>query len=358
MKWLEHILHDNTLVEWLTFLAIVVVLMASIVFVRNVLARRLRVYARRTTTTLDDLLALTLAATRPTLLLPVALYIGAQSLTLPATLVHFLSQTAIVVLLVQSALWGNRFISEWVSRATIAKQTQDAAAATTMSFLGYMARVALWVLIFLLTLDNLGFNITTLLAGLGIGGVAVALAAQNILSDLFASLSIVLDKPFVIGDFIVVGDFLGTVEHIGVKTTRIRSLGGEQIVFSNTDLLGSRIKNYKRMQERRVLFGFGVIYQTTPDQLAAIPGMVRDIIQSQGRTRFDRAHFKDYGDSSLNFEVVYYVLDSDYNVYMDIQQSINLALYTRFQRAGIEFAYPTRTLYITPTTQAAGTPAS
>jgi small-conductance mechanosensitive channel len=219
-----------------------------------------------------------------------------------------------------------------------------------------VARLAVWSLVLLLALDNLGFNITALLAGMGIGGIAVALAAQNILGDLFASLSIVLDKPFVVGDFIVVGEQLGTVEYIGLKTTRIRSLGGEQIVFSNTDLLGSRIRNYKRMQERRVVFGFGVVYQTPHEKLQTIPGMVREIIGKLDRARFDRAHFKEYGDSSLNFEVVYYVLSADYNVYMDIQQAINLELFRRFQEDGIDFAYPTRTLYVVGEQAARGGP--
>jgi small-conductance mechanosensitive channel len=169
---------------------------------------------------------------------------------------------------------------------------------------------------------------------------------QNVLSDLFASLSIVLDKPFVIGDFIIVDDLLGSVEYIGLKTTRIRSLSGEQIVFSNTDLLNARIRNFKRMYQRRAAFTFGVTYQTPYEQLATIPQMVRDIIEDQDAASFDRAHFFRYGASSLEFEVVYHVLDPDYNRYMDIQQAINLELFRRFEAEGISFAYPTQTLYL------------
>jgi small-conductance mechanosensitive channel len=215
-----------------------------------------------------------------------------------------------------------------------------------LSVLGFIARVALWSILLLMILDNLGFNITALVASLGIGGIAVALALQNILGDIFASLSIAIDKPFVIGDFIIVDDILGTVEYIGLKTTRLRSLDGEQIVFSNTDLLKSRIRNYKRMYERRVVFGFGIVYQASHEQLKKIPVMAREIIEGLEKTRFDRAHFKEYGESSLNFEVVYFVQDPDYNIYMDIQQSINLSLFERFASEGIEFAYPTRTLYL------------
>ena len=159
---------------------------------------------------------------------------------------RFIELTAIVALLIQAALWGNRFVLDWIAQSMRAKQEQNAAAATTLSFIGFISRFALWAIIFLLTLDNLGFNITALLAGVGIGGIAVALAAQNVLGDLFASLSIVLDKPFVIGDFIIVGEQMGAVEHIGIKTTRLRSLGGEQIIFSNGELLNSKIRNYSR----------------------------------------------------------------------------------------------------------------
>jgi small-conductance mechanosensitive channel len=186
-----------------------------------------------------------------------------------------------------------------------------------------------------------------------VGGIAIALAGQNVLGDLFASLSILLDRPFVVGEFIVIDSLAGTVEHVGLKTTRIRSLSGEQIVMSNGDLLKSRIHNYKKLTERRIVFGFGVTYDTGYEKLAKIPAMVREVVTGVGKTRFDRAHFKEYGDSSLNFEVVYVVLDPDYNIYMDIQQKINLEIYRRFEEQGIEFAFPTRTLYLNSVTPSA-----
>ncbi len=197
-----------------------------------------------------------------------------------------------------------------------------------------------------MALDNLGFNITTLIASLGIGGIAVTLALQNILGDLFASLSIVLDKPFAVGDFVTVDELAGTVEFIGLKTTRLRSLSGEQIVCANGDLLKSRIRNYKRMQERRVLFELGLLYQSTPAQLEAVPGLVRAAVEAQPDTRFERAHFKGFGASSLDFEVVYHVTVPDYARYMDVQQGINLALVRAFAGAGIGFAYPSRTVFL------------
>ena len=176
----------------------------------------------------------------------------------------------------------------------------------------------------------------------------MALAAQNVLGDLLASLAIVLDRPFVVGDFVVFGDKMATVERVGIKTTRLRSLSGEELVCSNADLLASRIHNYKRMAERRTVFTIGVTYQTAPEKVEALPAILREIVEGQERVRFDRAHFKSYGDSALNYEVVYWMLDPDYNLFMDTQQAINFAIYRRLQEEGIEFAYPTRTVHLAP----------
>jgi small-conductance mechanosensitive channel len=198
----------------------------------------------------------------------------------------------------------------------------------------------------LFALDNVGIKVTALVAGLGVGGIAIALAVQNILGDLFASLSIVLDKPFVVGDFVILGEFMGNVEHVGLKTTRVRSLSGEQIVFSNNDLLSSRLRNFGRLRERRALFTLGVTYQTPREKLQKIPGMIKQAIESIEKTRFDRSHFKSYGAFSLDFETVYYVLGADYALYMDIQQKINLQIHEMFENEGIEFAYPTQTVFV------------
>jgi small-conductance mechanosensitive channel len=217
-----------------------------------------------------------------------------------------------------------------------------------MSLFRFFGRVVIWSLVLLAALDNLGVDITALVAGLGVGGIAVGLALQDVLKDTFAALSIILDKPFELGDFVVVDDLAGNVEHIGIKTTRVRSLSGEQLVFGNGDLLSSRIRNFKRLVERRGLFTFGVLYSTPADTLERIPEMVREIVDGLETTRFDRAHFKAFGDSSMDFEVVYYVLDAEYLTFMDLQQAINLALVRRFADEGIEFAYPTRTLFLEP----------
>jgi small-conductance mechanosensitive channel len=209
--------------------------------------------------------------------------------------------------------------------------------------------LVVWALAIIFFLDNLGFNISAVIAGLGIGGVAVALAAQAVLGDLFSYFSIIFDRPFEIGDFIIIGEYLATIEHIGIKTTRIRSLGGEQLIFSNSDLTNSRVRNYKRMEKRRVVFKLGVVYQTPLDKLQLIPGMIEKVIKGVKDTAFDRAHFFSYGDFNLEFEAVYYVLGADYNKYMDIQQEINFAIKKEFEAKGIEFAYPTQTLFVSKT---------
>jgi small-conductance mechanosensitive channel len=197
--------------------------------------------------------------------------------------------------------------------------------------------------VFLLAmLSNLGINVTTFVASLGIGGIAVALAVQTILSDLFASLSIAVDKPFEVGHFIIFGDVLGTVTYVGLKTTRIQALSGQQIVVSNAELLKQTINNYKFMSQRRVVFGFGVSYATTPDQAEAIPALVRRAIESQDKTRFDRAHLLKFDENALQYEVVYYILDGDYNVYMDRHQAINLTIMRGLAEMGVSFAWPRR----------------
>jgi small-conductance mechanosensitive channel len=204
----------------------------------------------------------------------------------------------------------------------------------------------LWIMAAIFLLDNLGFNISTLVAGLGVSGIAVAIAAQGILGDLFNYFVIFFDRPFELGDFIIFDDKLGSIEKIGIKTTRVRTLSGEQLIVSNSNLVNSRVHNYKRMERRRILFRIGVTYQTPSNKLEAIPGILRGIIEGIDQTQFDRSHFQGYGDFALTFETVYYVLSPDYAVYMDIQQEINLRLFRAFEEREIAFAYPTQTLYV------------
>ncbi|MFW5971922.1 MAG: mechanosensitive ion channel family protein [Bacillota bacterium] len=228
--------------------------------------------------------------------------------------------------------WGNNIIED------SKKQLYEA--------LIFCIKIIIWIIAGLIILDNMGIQISGLIAGLGIGGIAIAFAAQAILEDIFSYFIIFFDKPFEIGDFIIIGDYLGSIEHIGLKTTRIRSLGGEQLIFSNKDLINSRVKNYKRMKRRRILFNFGVVYQTSLEQVKKIQGIVKDIINEQYLVDFDRCHFKAFGDYSLVFEVVYYVNDRDYNIYMDINHQILLRMKEEFANENISFAYPTQSIYM------------
>jgi small-conductance mechanosensitive channel len=275
-----------------------------------------------------------------------SVYAGSLILVLPDKVSATLKSIALVVLLIQVAVWVHKLATAVITQSITQRKDEDPASASAFGVIGFFVRLVLWTVVILVSLQNLGIRVTALIAGLGVGGIAVALAAQSILGDIFNSVAILMDKPFEVGDFIIVGEHMGTVERIGIKTTRVRSLTGEELVFSNAELVGSRIKNYGRMQERRILFTIGVTYQTALEKLKAVPAIIREIVEAQPRVRFDRAHFRGYGAFSLDFEIVYYVLDRDYTKYMDTQQQINLALFERFEKEGIEFAYPTQTLYV------------
>ncbi len=346
MTKLDAVILGNSMLTWLVALGFTATFLLAARILRWLIERRLSRLAVLTRSHFDDWLIAAAARTRLLLLMLPAMYLGGRALELPAAVDTAIAGGATVTLLLQVGLWINAIIALWIDHARSQALAVNASGTTHLGAMSFVGRFVLWSALTLLALDNLGVDITALIAGMGIGGVAVALAVQNILGDLFASLSIVLDKPFEVGDFIIVDSYLGTVENVGLKTTRIRSLGGEQLVFSNSDLLGSRVRNYKRMRERRIVFGFGVLYQTTPEQLEKIPVMVRGIIEQQPEVRFDRAHFKGFGESAFEFEVVYWMLNPDYTHYMDTQQAINLAMVKAFSVEGVEFAYPTRTLYM------------
>ncbi len=336
---------NNTIGAWLGALSAALATLLFVWMLRLIIKRRVLVFAQATATPIDDAIVAMLQHTRPFFLLALALFAGSRPLTLPERVDTFIHHLVIILTLLQVGIWGHHFITLSVRGYVRERMAEDAASVTSITALGFVGHIVLWAVMLLLALDNLGVNITALIAGLGIGGIAVALAAQNILGDLFASLSIVMDKPFVLGDTIFVDELTGTVEHIGLKTTRLRSISGEQLIFANSDLLQSRIRNFKRMSERRALFTIGVVYQTPEEKLSQIPQMIKEIIAAQPLTRFDRAHFKSFGDFSLNFEAVYFVLSPDYAVFMDTQQAVNLTLFRRFAEEGIEFAYPTQTVY-------------
>jgi small-conductance mechanosensitive channel len=343
--------------EVLVALGIFGAVFALLLFIRAFAGRHLRKLAERGKFNFLSYPAQLLDATRLPFILAVAALAGLNQLDLTVRQEKFMAYAWIIILVLQVALWANRFADIAFERTLSRYRAENPAGATHIMVIGLICRIALWVVALLVMLDNLGFNVTTLMASLGIGGIAVALAVQNILGDVFSSISIALDKPFVIGDFIVVENFMGTVEYVGLKTTRLRSLDGEQIIFSNSELLKNRIRNYKRMAERRVQFGFNIDYETPHALVAGISGMVKAIIESQGNgVRFDRAHFKGYGDKALQFEVVYILPTPDFNAYMDVQQAINLAMLKQFRESGIAFGNITRTLYMEPHEEAKAPP--
>ncbi len=343
--WNQYVFWGNTAGDWLIALGVALLVAGLLHLVKLVAVRRLAALAARTATLLDDVAVAALSSTKPLVILILGLYAGSTVLELAPRTQLFVTRAALATGLIQVALWADAGLHGWLNRYR-RHAADDPARATSAAAIGFIARIALWSVILLMILDNLGFNITTLVASLGIGGIAVALAVQNILGDLFASLSIVLDKPFVIGDFIMVDGVVGTVEYVGLKTTRVRSLGGEQIVFSNADLLNSRIHNMRRMQTRRAVFTLGVTYDTPEPVLREIPSIIERIIGEQENVSFDRAHFSAFNASSLDFEAVYIINTADYRAYMDVKQEIYFRLVKAFNERGIEFAFPTQTLHV------------
>jgi small-conductance mechanosensitive channel len=271
---------------------------------------------------------------------PLAFWIGASLLVVPERADTIIDRVMLVLWWLQAGLWAVAAASFFIDRRR--GVPTDRGYSGSMDIIHFVVRLAIWTLVLLVALDNLGIEITTLVAGLGIGGIAVALAVQNVLGDLFASLSITLDKPFAVGDFLVLDKDQGTVEQIGVKSTRLRSIDGEQIVVANADLLKARVHNFGRMYERRVMFIINVRYETPLETLKGIPTIVAAIIREQQKVRFERCHFLRYGDFALQFEVVYVVLDPDFNLHADIQQAINWRLFEEFERRGIAFSYRER----------------
>lgn len=346
MNILEGLFLGNPLRLWVIAVGVAAVSFLVLSIAKKSGGPKVAALARKSAAEWDDVAAEIIRRTRYLFLLLVSILLGSYFVVLPGPTRLFLKRLTMLALLIQIAIWVNGLYDCWRARIQRQRKQDGPASLATYTAFGFMVRLAVWTIVVLLALDNFGIHITALVAGLGVGGIAIALAVQNILGDLFGSMSIVLDKPFVIGDCILVDDLMGTVEHIGLKTTRLRSLSGEQLVFANSDLLKSRIRNYQRMEERRVVFSLGVVYETPPEKLAAIPGMIKEIIEAQELAHFERSHFRKFGPSSLDFENVYHVKSPDYRTYMDVQQAINLAVCRRFQEEGIEFAYPTQTILL------------
>lgn len=337
----------NSLLAYAVALLTFVGILILVWIFKNIVISILKRAAQKTSNDFDDFLVSLFEKIEGFFYVFIAFYLAANTLELSSKVGRVLNTLLVAALVYKAIRVAQDIIAFSLEKFYFRSGERDEKSAVSLKSILVVINWILGATGVIFVLDNMGLHISTLVAGLGIGGVAIALAAQAVLGDLFSSFAILIDKPFKIGDFIIIDDYLGAVEHIGIKTTRVRSLSGELLVFSNSDLTNSRIRNYKLMEKRRVVFKFGVIYQTTLEQLKSIPPLIAEIIEKIDRASLDRAHFFSYGDSSLDFEVVYYVQGNDYNLYMDIQQKINLKIFEQFKDRGIEFAYPTRTLYMT-----------
>lgn len=352
--FINQVVLNNTIQDWFFAFVILLLSYALLQLIKRFAANRLKRLAQRTITDVDDFIVELLGSTKSALLFVFSILFGSLRLDLSLALSQVIRLAAVFALLIQIGLWLTGGINYWVRRQAEKKELPGSET-TTLNIVGLMLKIVVWILLLLVGLDNIpGVQITTLIASLGIGGIAVGLAVQNILGDIFASVSIALDKPFVIGDVIVVDDMTGTVEHIGLKSVRVRSIEGQQIVFSTSDLLSSRIHNYRQMERRRVVLKLGVSYNTPQEKVARIPEMIEEIISRQEQVTFDRTHFTTFGNFTLDFETVYYIEVPDINHYLDVQQTVGFAILERFEKEGIEMPYPTQTVLIDKLPQANG----
>ena len=343
--FLNQIYFGNTILKYIEAIGIFIHVLILVKIFQLIVLRRLKKWAEKTKTTIDDFILIGIKKSVVPIIYYGAIFLSARSLNLSDSATSILDVLSIVVVtffiirLITSTL-------DFSITSYTAKQDAGDKKAKQLKSISALARIIIWGVTLVFLLDNLGFDISAVVAGLGIGGIAVALAAQSILGDLFSYFIIFFDRPFELGDYVKVGDKNGTIEHIGIKTTRIRALSGEQLVFSNTDLTSSRLHNFKKLQKRRKVFMLGVIYETPAEKLKMIPDIVKDIITEEEKSDYDRGHFKTFGDFSLNFEFVYYVLSPDYATYMDTQHNINMKIFNKFKEEGIEFAYPTQLVYV------------
>ena len=312
--------------------------------VKHIVIGRLAKLAEKTENDLDDAFISVLQTINPVVLGVASLAFAVRFTTLPDVIVTTISALFLIAVVYQVSVGAASVVDVAVQKRQ-GKRIQ-AGQKAAITFLSTTVKWIIWAIGGLLVLSNLGVDITSLIAGLGIGGLAIALAMQNILSDLFASFSIYFDKPFEVGDFIVAGEHSGTVEKIGIKTTRVRALQGEEIVISNAELTAARVQNFKKLQKRRIVVGLGVLYETKHELLREIPGLIEGAFGGVENAEFNRAHLATYGDFSINFELVYYALTSDYTEYMNINQEILFKIKEAFDQKGIEFAYPTQTLFV------------
>lgn len=333
---------------WLLGLGVALLTYTLVYGTKRLIVTRLTHYFARTPSKWDDILVHALGHTTHIFMLALAVTVAMRFIPHDKKYNLYVYRTFFVISMIQLAIWMNFIVDSIITNFINRKTRKNPAAASSISLIQLFSKFVILSVVILFTLHNLGINITTILAGLGVGGIAVALALQKILRDLFSSLSIVMDKPFVVGDFIIMDQYLGEVEKIGLRTTRLRSLSGEQIIMSNSEILATNIRNYKRMKERRIVFQVGLPLSSEPHELQKAVSLITEAVKSKSGTRFDRCHFQAIGRSYLDIETVYYVLSPDYNVYMDIHQAILLELLTTFRENGLTFVYPAQRIQIDP----------
>lgn len=294
----------------------------------------------------DDIFYDLLDSTKITVITIWVLNSMAYSLNLHERILNTLKIVMIFAGTYQVITWAIKSIRGWRDRKLKEMVVKEESARTPIGLITSVMEVLVILIVMMMGLSNLGIDIGALIAGLGIGGIAVALAAQNILGDLFASFSILFDKPFVIGDFILVGQDMGTVENIGLKTTRVKSLTGEQLIFSNKDLLESRIRNFKRMRERRVVQKFRFHFQTSVEHLQHLPQWIQEILTKKEKVRFDYCCLTEIGEYAYVYEVVFWMLDPDNTLYLKTQESFYHDLIVKINQEEVFLAVPTHAVIL------------
>lgn len=341
---LDMIVFGNTVRQYVVSLTVFVAGVLALKLFEGIVLRRMKARAAATQTKVDDVLVDLIDKASVPVVLYAIFYVAVQPLQLHAKVERAAWLLGVAVLTYAAVRLASATLTAYFEHFWLVRD-EDRPRKQSMRKLLPIARALIWVSGAVFLLDNVGFRISAVVTGLGIGGVAVALAAQAILGDLFSYFAIVLDRPFEVGDYITVGEFSGWVEHIGIKTTRLRSQSGEQLIVPNKDLTGSRLRNFSVLERRRVLIHFGIVYQTVPERVREVPAIFEAIVEELRGVEFERCHFKAYGPYSLDFEGVFHVEGSDYMKYMDLQQEFNLALMDRFKARSIEFAYPTQTIF-------------
>lgn len=343
---LTYTIGNNSIQNYLTASGVFIAVFLALKLVRYIVVASLKKVFAKVRVEMGDLLIKIVGRLGWPLFLVISIFTAVKFIHISSKTETVLSYVLTSIVVVYVILSMHFVVDYVIHRLTGTKEEEEEFERPTVSLLSILAKIALWVMGFVFILSNMGFNVTTLIAGFGIGGLVIAFGLQKIMQDLFASFSIYIDKAFVPGDFIIIGGDLGVVKKVGIKSTRIQHLGGQELVVSNRELTDTRIHNYKKMERRRIAFSFGVVYQTPLENLEKIPDMIKEIIADIETAVVDRVHFKEYGSFSLNFEVVYYVTTPDYAVYMDTQQKINLAMKKKFREQEIEFAYPTQKLFV------------